>query len=160
MEQLMQQLTGRPGEQAKTRRSKQALKQRMQPDLNCLLRWLGGGYAGFHLLPATLQQRAAAAANADDWTADVICRGVYPWEGDVSAAGTPSPAAATREQLITRLRAHTSELARTSEEVSLFEEERKHCLAFLQQRQAASQAACERTAQRSAALQVAGMAVP
>ena len=68
----MQQLTGRPGEQAKTRRSKQALKQRMQPDLNCLLRWLGGGYAGFHLLPATLQQRAAAAANADDWTAGAL----------------------------------------------------------------------------------------
>ena len=75
MEQLMQQLTGRPGEQAKTRRSKQALKQRMQPDLNCLLRWLGGGYAGFHLLPTAVQQRAVAAANADDWTAGALWLG-------------------------------------------------------------------------------------
>ena len=42
----------------------------------------------------------------------------------------------------------------------MLEEERKRCLAFLQQQQAAIQAACERTAQRCAALQAAGMAVP
>ena len=67
MEQLIVSLTGRSGEQAKTRRAKQALQLRMEPELNCLARWLAGGYAGFGLLPAALQQHATTVANTQQW---------------------------------------------------------------------------------------------
>ena len=69
MEQLIPRLTGRSGEQAKLRRAKQALKLRVEPELNSLLRWLGGGYVGFELLPDTLRQHAAAVSNAEQWNA-------------------------------------------------------------------------------------------
>lgn len=68
MEQLIVSLKNRPGEQAKTRSSKQRLQQRMQPELNSLLRWLAGGYIGFETLPAEVRAHSAAAANAEQWT--------------------------------------------------------------------------------------------
>lgn len=68
MELLIPQLHGRPGDQAKLRRQKQTLKQRMQPDLNCLVRWLAGEYAGFDRLPAAMQALAATVADAAIWS--------------------------------------------------------------------------------------------
>lgn len=68
MEELIPRLTRRSKEQARLIRSKQGLKQRMAPELNSLLRWLGGGYVGFSLLPESLRQQATAAAHADKWT--------------------------------------------------------------------------------------------
>ena len=68
LDELMVSLAGRPSDQARTRRSKERLKQRMQPELNSLLRWLAGGYAGFELLPAAMQDGAGAASHAEEWS--------------------------------------------------------------------------------------------
>ena len=70
-EELIPRLTWRPGEQKRLIRSKQSLKQRMIPELNKVLRWLGGGYVGFEALPAAVRQQAAVAAHADQWTVGV-----------------------------------------------------------------------------------------
>jgi hypothetical protein len=74
MDALIPRFSDRPGEQKRLMRAKHALKQRMQPDLNSLLRWLGGGYVGFDALPPTLRQHALAAAHADQWTAGLHFR--------------------------------------------------------------------------------------
>lgn len=68
IEELIPRLTRRSKEQARLMRSKQGLKQRMVPELNSLLRWLGGGYVGFSLLPEPLRHQATAATHADKWT--------------------------------------------------------------------------------------------
>ena len=70
MELLIPQLTLRPGEQARVRRAKQALKAKMEPELSNLLLWARGGYLGFQLLPAALQQQAPAATQT--WTTGAL----------------------------------------------------------------------------------------
>lgn len=155
-EELIPRLTGRPGEQKRLIRSKQSLKQRMIPELNKMLRWMGGGYVGFAALPAAIRQQAALAAHADQWSIDVICRGTYPWEldGNSSAGGGGPPLGGgpSREQLITQLRMHTCEVERANEELELLAKERARCLAFLELQETAIQAAVERTLARQAAL--------
>ena len=79
MEQLIPHLATRRSEQSKLRRAKQALKLKVEPELNSLLRWLGGGYTGFDLLPAELQRRGTAAAESDQWSA-----GRLGWGGGLS----------------------------------------------------------------------------
>lgn len=77
MEILIPDLHGRPGEQAKLRRQKQALKQRMAPDLNCLVRWLAGGYAGFDLLPDPLRRLAASVSDSTLWSVGANGQSAY-----------------------------------------------------------------------------------
>ena len=93
-------------------------------------------------------------------TADVVCRGVYPWDGPGAASVSPATIATTREQLITQLRTHSNEVLRATEELSLLEDERKRCLASLGQRQAAIRLAIEGTQQRLASLQQVNGNVP
>lgn len=94
-------------------------------------------------------------------TADVICRGEYPWEhsGGSSGGAPPALSSATPEQLVTQLRLYTNEGERAEEELRLLQEERTRIIAFLQQRQAAIQEAIGRTQARQAALQ-AGVEAP
>lgn len=68
MEALIISLTGRPGEQGKTRSSKQRLQSRMQRPLSSLRRWLSGGYVGFELLPSEVRACSASVANSQQWT--------------------------------------------------------------------------------------------
>ena len=81
-EELIPRLTGRPGEQAKLRRAKQVLKQRMAPEVGRLVRWLAGGYAGFDLLPTRLQAHAASVGDAHVWSTGTWARGGAHVPGD------------------------------------------------------------------------------
>ena len=81
-EELIPRLTGRPGEQAKLRRTKQVLKQRMAPEVGRLVRWLAGGYAGFDLLPTRLQAHAASVGDAHIWSTGSWARGGAHVPGD------------------------------------------------------------------------------
>jgi hypothetical protein len=179
MEHLIPMLTHRKAEQARLRRQKQALKTAMKPHLNSLLRWLGGGYVGHELLPDTLRQQALAAAHADEWSvgegcmvrgwilrnaqllssalrlavahhADVICRGVYPWE---HSSVPPTAAGPTSHELITKLRTHCNELQRAKEELELQAQERDRCVAYYQSRRDAISEAVQRTKLRRDALE-------
>ncbi len=61
--------------------------------------------------------------------ADVICRGVYPWEhgGRPPAADGP-----TSHELISKLRTHCNELHCAKEELALLAQERIRCQAYYQ----------------------------
>ncbi|PSC76086.1 serine threonine [Micractinium conductrix] len=137
-EELIPRLTGRPGEQAKLRRAKQVLKQRMAPEAH-----------------------AASVGDAHVWSTDAICSGAYPWESNASATSISSqamPGTDTAEQLITRLRTHTCELHRATEELELLKAERTRCLAYLERQHAAIDAALQQVSQRTGALQRGGPA--
>lgn len=71
-----------------------------------------------------------------------------------------SPTAATREQLITRLRTHTNEVQRAVEELQLLIAERECCCAFLLRRQEAIDAALHECQQRADALRSRSVEVP
>lgn len=89
------------------------------------------------------------------WLAAAICRGAYPWEASAPSAepaAAAGVAAATREQLVTRLRTHANEVQRAQEELDLLTEERQRCLGYLQLRQAQTSAALVQCQERSAAL--------
>lgn len=86
-----------------------------------------------------------------------ICRGVYPWEASTAAA---APASATVEQLVTKLRTHTCELLRAEEELALLATERTDCLAFLEQRKTAIDAALAQCQARATALRSDSDPVP
>lgn len=96
-----------------------------------------------------------------DWVvADDICRGAYPWEGSIAAPGDAVAAPpATREQLVTHLRTHSSELARAQEELEQLQNERTVCILFLTTQLEKIQAAISRIQQRADAAG-AGQAVP
>ena len=79
MEVLIPSLTGRRSDQDKMRRSKQALKQRMEPALSMLMRWLAGSYAGFALLPQQLRAHAESVATSGDWTVGRSGRSCTAW---------------------------------------------------------------------------------
>lgn len=84
--------------------------------------------------------------------ADGVCRGSYPWEQSAGSFAA-APPAATREQLITQLRTHSSELARANEELELLQAERAQCLRFLERERLGIQAAITNTRERGRALQ-------
>lgn len=89
--------------------------------------------------------------------ADAICRGAYPWDSTATcsnsvACSSAMPGIPTVDQLITRLRLHTGELYRSSEELQLLAAERERCLAYLQARHEAINAARGHVAHRKAAL--------
>ena len=93
--------------------------------------------------------------------ADAICSGTYPWESNASATSISSqamPGTDTAEQLITRLRTHTCELHRATEELELLKAERTRCLAYLERQHAAIDAALQQVSQRTGALQRGGPA--
>ncbi|PSC68954.1 hypothetical protein C2E20_7492 [Micractinium conductrix] len=126
-EELIPRLTCRPGEQAKLRRAKQVLKQGMAPEAH-----------------------AASVGDAHVWSTDAICSGTYPWESNASATSISSqamPGTDTAEQLITRLRTHTCELHRATEELELLKAERTRCLAYLERQHAAIDAALQQEVQ-------------
>ena len=79
MEVLIPSLTDRRSDQDKMRRSKQALKQRMEPALAMLMRWLAGSYAGFALLPQQLRAHAESVATSGDWTVGRSGRSCTAW---------------------------------------------------------------------------------
>ena len=119
----------RYSEQRKLLVSKLRLKKRMEPQLARLQGWLGGGYVGFNSLPAELRLHVEAPPGA--WSVNDICRGQYPWEQRAAAAAAePSPQSATREQLVTQLRSHSSEVGRWQEELALLFKENQQCLTF------------------------------
>ena len=84
--------------------------------------------------------------------ADVLSRGVYPWQHSGTGSEEAAPCVATVEQLLTQLHMHSSEMARAEEELSLLEAERSRCIRFLKQQQAAIQASMQRIEGRQAAL--------
>lgn len=73
MEQLIPRLTGRSGEQAKLRKAKQALKARLEPELQLLIHWLADGYVGFDQLPPDVQQLAKALRQGTGWSVGAFC---------------------------------------------------------------------------------------
>ena len=81
MEGLIISLTCRPGEQSKTRSSRQRLQARMQGPLNSLCRWLSGGYVGFELLPAEVRACSASLTNSQLWTVGASAGGGGGEEG-------------------------------------------------------------------------------
>ncbi|PSC71951.1 Tcr1 transposon ORF2 [Micractinium conductrix] len=162
MEGLIILLTGRPGEQSKTRSSRQRLQARMQGTLNSLCRWLSGGYVGFELFPAEVRACSASLTNSRLWTVAAICHGAYPWEASAATAEPATAvgaAAATREQLVTRLRTQANEMRRAEEELALLAEELVRCIHYLNVRHAEIGAALVRCQERSAA-GLAGSPVP
>lgn len=72
MEQLIPRLTGRSGEQAKLRKAKQALKSRIEPELQQLKHWLADGYVGFDRLPPGVQQLSEAVNQGTGWTVGAL----------------------------------------------------------------------------------------
>ena len=93
--------------------------------------------------------------------ADMICQGKYPWAqsaggGEAAAGGMR----ATRDQLITQLRMHTSEMERAKEELRRVEDERGRCLSYWARERAALAAALQRTRARQVALEQRDMGVP
>lgn len=68
MEEQITRLSTRPGEAGKVRKTKQALKRRMEPLLSSLMSWRAGGYLGFDRLPEELQQSSASVNAANGWT--------------------------------------------------------------------------------------------
>ena len=67
---LITKLSGRPADQEKARRAKQALQRKVAAELPVLQCWLAGGYVGFNLLPVEQRQHAeSAAGRVEQWTA-------------------------------------------------------------------------------------------
>ena len=94
MEVLIPSLTDRRSDQDKMRRSKQALKQRMEPALAMLMRWLAGSYAGFALLPQQLRAHAESVATSGDWTVGRSGRSCTAWRTAPRAPAAALPQAA------------------------------------------------------------------
>ena len=88
------------------------------------------------------------------------CRGRYLWETTTAPADAAAPATATREQLITQLRVHSSELKRAEEELALLAEERGRCVAFLEQQELSIRIALTSLCVRSIAVLSPDMPVP
>ena len=94
--------------------------------------------------------------------AAAICHGAYPWEASAATAEPATAvgaAAATREQLVTRLRTQANEMRRAEEELALLAEERLRCIHYLNVRLSEIGAALVRCQERSAA-GLAGSPVP
>ncbi len=68
MEEQIIRLSTRPGEAGKVRKTKQALKKRMEPPLSSLMSWRAGGYLGFDRLPEQVQQASGSVSAANGWT--------------------------------------------------------------------------------------------
>jgi hypothetical protein len=65
-------LTSRPADQRKMLKGKQRLMGEVELELAKLLRWLGGNYLGFDLLPVNLQQQAQSVKEAEPWSAGAL----------------------------------------------------------------------------------------
>ena len=66
---LISGLFGRNADQEKARKAKHAQQQKVEEAMAPLLGWLRGGYLGFTLLPAGVQQAARQAGVGERWTA-------------------------------------------------------------------------------------------
>ena len=93
MEVLIPSLTDRRSDQDKMQRSKQALKQHMEPALAMLMRWLAGSYAGFALLPQQLRAHAESVATSGDWTVGRSGRSCTAWRTAPRAPAAALPGA-------------------------------------------------------------------
>ena len=104
-----------------------------------------------------MQRNLTASTVCATYAAEAVCRGDYLWDANHAIA---APAAATCEQLVTRLRAATSELQRAGEELSLLLTEQERCVVYMQRREAAISAALQKCQQRAEALRARSTVIP